>query len=369
MMKYSMRRIALLSWILIFQESYSFRPLPPSAAKSHHVFSAFNSVSTSNELFVADGEDTSESEKNMIAQERHLRFSGVGRLYTEQSAKQVSGERDLPPHLEVMERLAASQVAVIGLGGVGSWAAEALCRSGVGSLVLVDLDDICVSNTNRQLHALSSTVGQMKLDEMKRRLSDINPQCNITLIHDFVSRDNVNEILDSAGNGLTALLDSMDGTKEKAALLAACVERRIPVITCGASAGRMDPTKIVVEDLARVSDDRLLANCRRNLRKFYDFEEGYSFSEMRKLKKQPRNWRILAVTSTEPPRQVCQSDISSFRRCDGPLGTACFVTGSFGFIAASRLVEMIANNKLVRPRGQGKRPMDFPTSTAERIQA
>lgn len=83
---------------------------------------------------------------------------------------------------DVLHRLHQSTVAIIGLGGVGSWAAEALCRSGVGNLILIDLDDICISNTNRQLHALTSTVGQMKIDEMKRRLLDINPGCNVTLM-------------------------------------------------------------------------------------------------------------------------------------------------------------------------------------------
>jgi tRNA A37 threonylcarbamoyladenosine dehydratase len=96
-------------------------------------------------------------------------------------------DSSLDPHLAVVDRLAESTVVVIGIGGVGSWAAEALCRSGVGNLILVDLDDICISNTNRQLHATSSTTGKRKIDEMKRRLLDINPDCNVTNIHDFVS--------------------------------------------------------------------------------------------------------------------------------------------------------------------------------------
>ena len=91
------------------------------------------------------------------------------------------------PHLKTVNRLAASTVAVVGVGGVGSWAAEALCRSGVGNIVLIDMDDICISNTNRQLHALSSTVGKLKIQEMQQRLIDINPQCNVTTIFDFVS--------------------------------------------------------------------------------------------------------------------------------------------------------------------------------------
>lgn len=100
---------------------------------------------------------------------------------------EVDASSELDAHLQIVERLNKATVAVVGLGGVGSWAAEALCRSGVGNIVLIDLDDICISNTNRQLHATSTTVGKMKIDEMKRRLLDINPQCRITNILDFVS--------------------------------------------------------------------------------------------------------------------------------------------------------------------------------------
>jgi tRNA A37 threonylcarbamoyladenosine dehydratase len=131
-------------------------------------------------------------------------------------------------HLQVVDRLAQATVVVVGLGGVGSWSAEALCRSGIGNLVLIDLDDICISNTNRQMHAMSSTVGKFKIDEMARRFKDINPDCNITLIHDFVSADNVDGFLTSIP-GVTACLDAIDGTKGKSALIAACARHQIPV--------------------------------------------------------------------------------------------------------------------------------------------
>jgi tRNA A37 threonylcarbamoyladenosine dehydratase len=101
--------------------------------------------------------------------------------------QRIDSTTSQPTKETILSRLSSATVAVIGLGGVGSWAAEALVRSGVGNIVLIDLDDICISNTNRQLHAMSSTVGKMKIGEMKRRLVDINPQCNVTLVHDFVS--------------------------------------------------------------------------------------------------------------------------------------------------------------------------------------
>jgi len=112
----------------------------------------------------------------------------LSRLYADESmeaSNKVSESQS--PHLDIIDRLTKSTVAVVGLGGVGSWAAEALCRSGIGNIILIDLDEICISNTNRQLHALESTVGKSKIDEMKSRLLDINPCCNITTIHDFVS--------------------------------------------------------------------------------------------------------------------------------------------------------------------------------------
>mmetsp|Transcript_10049 Transcript_10049/g.28577 ORF Transcript_10049/g.28577 Transcript_10049/m.28577 type:complete len:392 (-) Transcript_10049:115-1290(-) len=283
--------------------------------------------------------------------QRNLRFAGVGRLYTgKEDYADSKNNNDATPHLNIVDRLSSSTVLVIGLGGVGSWAAEALCRSAIGSLVLVDLDDICISNTNRQLHATSSTVGKMKIDEMKRRLHDINPACNVTLIHDFISDENIGDILDSIPD-ITASLDAIDNAEAKAALISACVDRKIPVLTCGGSAGRTDPTKITHGDLTRVSGDRLLASCRRVLRKTHGFADGVKFREMAaKRCKPPTKWRVEAIYSTEPSKVVPDDGTSSFRRCDGALGTACFVTGSFGFIAASRIIEMIVSEKLLIPR-------------------
>lgn len=271
----------------------------------------------------------------------------------------------------VLDRLSSSTVAVIGLGGVGSWAAESLCRSGVGGLVLVDLDDICISNTNRQLHATSSSVGRMKIDEMKRRLLDINPECRVTLVHDFVSVDGADELvrslgasLDEYGSGLTAVIDAIDGMREKVALILACVDRRVPVVTCGGAAGRTDPTKIVVDDLTKVSEDRLLFKARKCMRQEHGFPKVPLPVGSKKRKNgeggggRIRRWRIPAVFSTEvqqrtPPTSQDDDSSSSFRACDGALGTACFVTGTYGFAAAKEVVEMIALDRLVVPK---KRP-------------
>lgn len=304
--------------------------------------------------------------------ESDLRFAGVGRLYTaldsaimnrnkKNSNNQTLGESSLREgHLRVIDRLETSRVVVVGLGGVGSWAAEALCRSGIGHITLIDLDDICISNTNRQLHALSTSVGQMKIDAMQKRLKEINPNCDVTLIHDFISKENADEIWniieELSPKGVTACLDAIDGSDAKTAWIASCARRRVPVVTCGGSAGRTDPTKFICDDLTRAIEDPLLSSCRKNLRKYYGFQEGVSpGSKSRdpssgKLRKRlPRKWKIQAVYSTESPRSVSKES-SSIRRCDGALGTACFVTGTSGFVAAGKVVEMIANDNLSFPK-------------------
>jgi tRNA A37 threonylcarbamoyladenosine dehydratase len=298
-------------------------------------------------------------------EQRNLRFSGVARLYTTPSKnnKKNGEESTDDDHLRILDRLQASSVVVVGLGGVGSWAAEALCRSGVGHLTLVDLDDICISNTNRQLHALESSVGKMKIDVMKERLQQINPDCNIHLVHDFVSAGNVGTLLQNIDPPATACLDAIDGSRSKTALIAACARQRIPVVTCGGSAGRTDPSKFVCEDLTRATGDPLLSTCRRELRRDYGFEEGVRFRTSDPTKnrsKLPRKWNIQAVYSTEPQKSLPgggTDGASSLRRCDGALGTACFVTGTSGFLAAGKVVDMIATNKL-------KPPKTFPGNVA-----
>jgi len=289
-----------------------------------------------------------QEEDDETRSQRHLRFAGVGRLYQGQSLGDTPVELG-SEHLQVVDRLHQSTVVVIGLGGVGSWAAEALCRSGVGNLILIDLDDIYISNTNRQLHATSTTVGQMKIEEMRRRLIDINPQCSVTNIHEFISQDNVHEILDGLLPDVDAVLDAIDTRQAKTALIAACVERGVPIVTCGGSAGMMDPTKIVVDDLTRANGDTLLRSCRKDLRKFYGFSMGAKWHEN---KGKTKKWRVPAVFSTELTKHVPQGEdkVGALRRCDGALGTACFVTGTVGFIAAGQVVEMIATNKPLRPR-------------------
>jgi tRNA threonylcarbamoyladenosine dehydratase len=333
-------------------------PTLPSEALVTSKSLRFRSPSFNPSLFSANEccLETLESTKiDAVKANRRLRFAGIGNLYsdapTTSNGDALSENSSCSAPWLVLERLKAASVAVVGVGGVGSWAAEALCRSGIGSLVLVDLDDICISNTNRQLHALSSTVGVLKIDEMKRRLLDINPDCNITLIHDFVSTENVHDIV--GGLHLTALIDAMDGSEDKAALLAACTDLSIPVVSCGGSAGRRDPTQIRCDDITRITGDRLLRTCRKMLRRDHGFTEGIPFRLQRKVgSRKVKKWRIECVYSAEEQKQLPRGgeDVSSLRRCDGALGTACFVTGTYGFVAAGRIVDMIAEDSLQPPR-------------------
>ena len=262
-----------------------------------------------------------------------FRFGGVGRLYEDAETSEEI----------ILERLKRATVAVVGMGGIGSWTAEALCRSGIGNLVLIDLDDICISNTNRQLHTLSTNVGSMKTDVMRDRLVGINPYSNITLIHDFVMLDNVDEIVGEKFKELNVdiVIDAIDGEREKTALIAACTDHNVPVVTTGSPAGKSDPTQICCEDLAEVRGDNLLKACRNRL--VNDFEFNYTNEKLL--------WNVPAVYSKQGVKEDETNDVTqgnSFRN-DGSLGTACFVTGTFGFVAAAHVVERIVDDNLVPP--------------------
>ena len=161
--------------------------------------------------------------------------------------------------------------------------------------------------------------------------------------------ENVDEVVEHLLPELDVCLDAIDGHIEKAALIATCAANGISVVTCGGAAGRMDPSQIVCEDLTKVQEDKLLFQCRKRLRQIHGFEKGPGKGQKNNHKF--KAWNILAVFSTERQKAVPQDTISgsSLRRCDGALGTACFVTGTYGFVAASQVVSMIANDKLLTP--------------------
>ena len=259
----------------------------------------------------------------MSADHTKDRFSGLARLYGEQG----------------LSALGRAHVAVIGIGGVGSWACESLARSGVGELTLVDLDDLCVTNTNRQIHALASTVGQPKAEVMAQRIAAINPGCRLHVENRFFNDKSVDEVL---GPSLDGVIDAIDSVRPKCLLLAECRRRAIPVITCGAAGGRCEATLIRVADLSRTFNDALLHQVRKNLRGNYSFPSGEGSR---------KKFGIRAVFSPEDARYP-QGDgcVSTERpagqpaglRCDAGFGTVTHITATFGLLAAGEIVNQIA---------------------------
>jgi tRNA threonylcarbamoyladenosine dehydratase len=268
------------------------------------------------------------------------RFGGIGRLYG----------------TEALDRLQRAHVCVVGLGGVGSWAVEALARSGIGEMTLVDLDDICISNVNRQLHALEGALGKPKVEVMAERVKAINPDCQLHALHSFLLKSNAREIIRP---GYDAVLDAIDSPSLKAVLIATCRDHGQYTVTTGGAAGRQDPTKIEVIDLAFSSHDRLMQHVRRLLRRRHGFPRG------------DQAFEVDAVISRE--QQVFPTkggSVCTDRRaaadlrldCHSGFGTASFITGTFGFVAASLVVKRIAMTGSIRiPE---KRPGSLGHATA-----
>lgn len=246
------------------------------------------------------------------------RFGGIIRIYGRTGAEKIN----------------QSHVAVIGIGGVGSWAAEALARTGVGKITLVDLDDICVTNTNRQIHALTPNVGKMKVEVMAERILQINPECLVIAVQDFIGEGNQAEILEDKPD---IVIDAIDSVPAKVSLIAYCKRNKIKLITTGGAGGQSDPLKITSADLSKTTQDPLAAKVRSELRRKHNFS-----------KNPKRKFGIECVFSTEqlvyPDAQgeVCSqkqfSDGSVKLDCSGGLGASVNVTATFGLVAASRAI-------------------------------
>ena len=249
------------------------------------------------------------------------RFGGVGRLY---------GAAALP-------RLHAAHVAVVGVGGVGSWVVEGLARSGVGALTLIDLDDVCVTNTNRQSHALADTVGRPKVAVLAERVRAINPDCRVGAVTEFLTAANAGTLLAGA---YTWVVDAIDGVTNKALLLATCVQLGQPVLTVGGAGGRRDATRVRCADLGEAQGDELLRLVRKKLRRDHGFAHGegnvYGIPCLYSNEKPVYPWAD-GTCATEPePGSSLKLD------CASGFGTGVFVTGAFGFAAAGEVVRRIA---------------------------
>jgi tRNA threonylcarbamoyladenosine dehydratase len=255
----------------------------------------------------------------------HRRFDRMGRLVGDTK----------------MKKLMDSHVMIIGLGGVGSWAAESIVRSGVGEVSLVDFDEICITNFNRQLHALQGMVGSQKSDVMAARMKQINPQAKIHSITKFYNSDYSDEIFVKRPD---YVIDAIDNVTAKCHLLAYCKKENIPVVCATGSGGRMDPSQVKIADLAHTQNDPLAREIRRILRERYGFptEEKKPFGI--KAVFSPETYSApeeLKYDGGKGFRCVCPQGDNPYFNCDNRnliLGNASFVTGTFGLFCASIVV-------------------------------
>ncbi len=232
---------------------------------------------------------------------------------------------------EAFEKIKKSHVCIIGLGGVGSWSAEALVRSGVGKITLVDMDDLCISNINRQIHALNTTVGQTKVDALADRLKLINSECEVEKIFDFYTEKTSDEILNQ---DYDFIIDAIDSVPTKCHLIYECQERNIPLVVTGACGGKMNPAELKVADLNKTFNDRLLFQVKKRLRQKFDFPRGME------------PWNITCVFSSEKATNnydpFCEDRKMS--NCQNGLGAASFLTGSVGFFSAQIAISSLIGN-------------------------
>ncbi len=256
------------------------------------------------------------------------RFGGVSRLY---------GDKGLT-------KLQAAHAVVIGIGGVGSWAAEALARNAVGEITLIDLDNIAESNVNRQIHAVDGHFGKAKVTAMHERIRLINPQCNVHEIEDFVTTDNINEVLDFACD---VMLDCTDSTYAKMALACYSRDKQVPLLMSGSAGGRLDVTRIKVDDLSAAYGDMLLSKVRKQLRQSHGFPKAPDMNK-RPLKK-PKKFGLPCVYSDEvvtTPDQACDTEAESASisglNCAG-FGSSVTVTASMGFAMAQLALNQLTD--------------------------
>jgi tRNA A37 threonylcarbamoyladenosine dehydratase len=249
------------------------------------------------------------------------RFGGLERLYGVAGATAIR----------------SSHVIVVGIGGVGSWAVEALARSGVGRLTLIDLDHIAESNINRQIHALDATLGQAKVEAMRERIAQIHPSCQVLALDDFVAPDNWQRLLAQlqAAHGAPAVvIDACDQVSAKVAMAAWACDTKAAFITAGAAGGKRLAHKVDIDDLALVTHDPLLAQVRQRLRKSHGA---------------PREGRKIGIAcvfsreSVAPPDASCAIEGDGSLNCHG-YGSVVSVTATFGLCAAGWALDWMAQN-------------------------
>lgn len=235
-------------------------------------------------------------------------------------------------------RVRKASVCVVGLGGVGSWSVEALARSGIGSISLVDLDEVCITNVNRQIQALTHTVGQSKCELLAERVLAINPACQVRVVRKFFSETTAEEILSSHYD---VVLDAIDRNENKTTLLGECAKRAVPVVTVGSAGDRLDARNATVTDLARTIHDPLLQIVRKQLRQRYNFP---------KKERALFNIPCVYIPLQRGPRESrgateCAAAETGRKSCNDGLGSAVYVTGALGLMAAGEVIRMLGANE------------------------
>ena len=248
------------------------------------------------------------------------KFGSLSRVYGEQTLQRI---RDM-------------HICIVGLGGVGSWAAEALARSGIGRLTIVDGDTISRSNMNRQIHTLDSSLGKSKAEVMRDRILQINDECEIEIIERFVNADNMREIID---RGYDGVIDAIDSIGNKAELIYCCKRNKIPIVATGGAGGLTDPTMIEVKDLSRTWNDPLASAVRLCLRQVHHFTRDPKSS-----------FGVPCVYSTEQQRYPDKDGNIGYKKpgvarlsldCAYGYGSSVMVTACFGFVAATNVIERV----------------------------
>ena len=255
------------------------------------------------------------------------RFGGVKRLYGGKGAEAVK----------------EMHVCVVGIGGVGSWAAEALARTGVNRITLIDHDDICETNVNRQIHALDNTISLSKVEVMAERIKAINPDCKVNAIDDFITETTLSKYLNSH---FDYVIDAIDSIRFKAAMIYYCKRNKIPVITTGGAGGLTDPTQITVKDLSKTVNDPLAAKVRSTLRREFGFTKNIKrsfgvecvFSAQQQVYPKPDG----SVSQDKPGVKGVSLD------CSMGFGASSCVTSVFGFVAVARVIEKMLAKKFMK---------------------
>ncbi len=252
------------------------------------------------------------------------RFGGLGRLFG----------------AAALERLRAAHVAVVGVGGVGSWTVEGLARSGVGALTLIDLDDLCITNTNRQLPALDGNMGRPKVEALAERVRLINPACHVSPITEYITATNTGRLLAPA---FDIVVDAIDGTTNKAGLIAACVRLGRRCVTVGGAGGKRDASQLRVGDLGEAGGDELLKMVRRKLRREHGFAGGagnhYGVRCVWSAERPVYPWADGTCSTEAEPGSNLKLD------CASGFGTAVWVTGAMGLAAAQEAVRWLVETR------------------------